>query len=275
LDIGLRRIDTAQYYKNEDVIGDALQKIFQEGKLKREDIFITTKLANNNHRPEYVRKAIETSLQKLKLDYVDLYLMHWPLAFKPGDDMIPKDESGKAILDSEVTLKDTWKAMEGLLKEGKCKAIGVSNFTINHLEEILKSAEKKPAVNQVEAHPYLPQWEMLEFCKKHNIVMEAYSPLGHKTEGSKENLVEDPMIQKVSNKLNKTPSQVLLAWSIQRGVPTIPKSTSSQHLKEDFDLSKLPDSAMEDINGIKTRARYIQAKKTFGVPVFEDELREE
>ena len=152
-----------------------MQEVFQKGIVTREEMFVTAKLWNTNHRPDRVPQAFEASCKRLGLDYVDLYLMHTPFAFKPGDDQDPRDANGNPIYDQGVTLRDTWNAMERLVENGSCKAIGVSDFTLERLEEIVRSARIMPAVLQVEAHPYHPQWELLDFCKQHGIVMLAFA----------------------------------------------------------------------------------------------------
>ena len=165
-----------------------------------------------------VFRAFEASRKRLGLDYVDLYLIHTPFAFKPGDDQDPRDASGNPIYDEGVTLRDTWTAMERLVENGSCKAIGVSDFTMERLEEVVRSARIMPAVLQVEAHPYHPQWELLDFCKQHGIVMLAFAPLGH---GIKPRLLDDPVITGIARTVGQAPSQVLLAWAIQRGTAVI------------------------------------------------------
>src|ERR1700674_2141922 len=163
LEAGFRQLDASERYRNEKEVGEAMQEVFKAGKIKREDVFIATKLWNNNHRPERVKPAFEASLKKLQLDYVDLYLIHTPFAFQPGDEQDPRDASGNVIYDNGVTLLDTWRALESLVDEGRCRAIGLSDVSLNELVPIYESARIKPAVVQVEAHPYLPETELLEF----------------------------------------------------------------------------------------------------------------
>src|SRR5580765_8679362 len=164
LEAGFRQLDAAERYRNEKEVGEALQEVFQAGRIKREEVFIATKLWNNNHRPERVKLAFEASLKKLQLDYVDLYLIHTPFAFRPGDEQDPRDASGKVIYDKGVTLLDTWRAMEGLVDEGRCKAIGLSDISKDKVNEIFEAARIKPAVVHVESHPYLPEWDLLAYC---------------------------------------------------------------------------------------------------------------
>src|SRR5271167_3669781 len=161
LEAGFRLLDTAERYRTEKEVGEAMQQVFQEGQIKREDVFVITKLWNTNHRPERVKPALEASLRKLQLDFVDLYLIHTPFAFQPGDEQDPRDANGNVIYDKGVTLLDTWRAMEGLVSEGRCKAIGLSDVSLAQVQDIVKAARIKPAVVHVESHPYLPQWDIL------------------------------------------------------------------------------------------------------------------
>ena len=169
---------------------------------------------NSNHRPERVKPAFEASRDRLGLKYLDLYLMHTPFAFRPGDDQDPRDQNGNIIYDRGVTLLDTWTAMENLVNDGTCRAIGLSDIGLNELKPIYESARIKPAVVQVESHPYLPETELLEFCKEKGIVFLAFAPLGH---GMTPGPLEDPVISAIAARVGRTPAQVLLAWAVQRG----------------------------------------------------------
>src|SRR6201996_848315 len=169
LEAGFRVLDTAERYRTEKEVGEAMHEVFGEGKIKREDVFVITKLWNTNHRPERVKPAIEASLKKLQLDFVDLYLIHTPFAFQPGDEQDPRDANGNVIYDRGVTLLDTWRALEDLVNEGKCKAIGLSDVGLGQAKEIFEAGRIKPSVVHVESHPYLPEWELLEYCKKNGI----------------------------------------------------------------------------------------------------------
>ena len=214
LEVGFRHFDCAERYHNEQAVGDAMQEVFKAGKIQRKDVFVTTKLWNSNHRPERVKPAFEASCQRLQLDYVDAYLMHTPFAFKPGDNQDPRDEHGQVIYDSGVTLGQTWQAMERLVDEGKCRAIGLSDITLEKLKEVVEAARIKPAAVQVESHPYLPEWELLEYCQRYGIVLLAFAPLGH---GMEPRLLDHPVIASIAKRVRKTPAQVLLAWAVQRG----------------------------------------------------------
>ena len=240
-------------------------EVFADGKIKREDVFVITKLWNTNHRPERVQPAFEASLKKLQLDYVDLYLIHTPFAFQPGDEQDPRDANGNVIYDEGVTLLDTWRALEGLADQGKCKAIGLSDVSLAQTKEIVEAGRIKPAVVHVESHPYLPQWDLLDYCKKYGIVLQAFAALGHSSEPK---LLEDPVITAIAKRVNKTPAQVLLAWAIQRGTALLTTSTNPRWIKENFDVSTLPQDAMREISeGIKSRVRFNAVVET-GVPGF-------
>src|SRR4051812_40630706 len=265
LEAGFRALDTAERYGTEKEVGEGMKEVFEAGKVKREDVFVATKLWNTNHRPERVKPAFEASLKKLQVDYVDLYLIHAPFAFRPGDEQDPRDASGNVIYDKTVTLLDTWRAMEALVDEGKCKAIGLSDVNLEQVKEIFEAARIKPAVVHVESHPYLPEWELLDYCKKNGIVLQAFAALGHNSEPK---LLEDPIIASVARRVNKTPAQVLLAWAIQRGTALLTTSKTPSRIKENFDVSTLPENAMREINqGIKIRVRLNSVVQT-GIPGF-------
>lgn len=264
LEAGFRHFDCAERYRNESEVGIALQAGMAAGIAKREELFITTKLWNTNHQPERVEAAFEASLARLQLDYIDLYLIHTPFAFQPGDEQDPRDENGNVIYDNSISLLDTWKAMERLADRGKCRAIGLSDVNLAQLKEIYELARIKPAVVQVEAHPYLPETELLEFCKEKEIVFLAFAPLGH---GIRPGLLENPIITRIANNVEKTAAQVLLAWAIQRGTALLTTPKTAERAKENFEISPLPKEAMDEINAIETRQRYNQVVKT-GSPGF-------
>ncbi|MCM3540795.1 aldo/keto reductase [Priestia endophytica] len=219
---GYISIDTAAIYGNEEGVGKAIK----ESGIPREDLFITTKLWNSEQGYEKTLKAFETSMKKLGLDYLDLYLIHWP-----GKDKY----------------KDTWKAFEKLYKDGKIRAIGVSNFQVHHLEELMSEAEVKPMVNQVEFHPHLTQKELLSFCKEQGIALEAWSPL------KQGQLLDEPLLKEIAEKYNKSVAQVILRWDLQHGVITIPKSTKEHRIIEnadvfDFELSQEEVEKIDRLN---------------------------
>jgi len=267
LEAGFRHFDCAERYGNEREVGSALQAGLAAGpgrRIAREDIFVTTKLWNSNHRPERVAPAFEASLSRLGLNYLDLYLIHTPFAFQPGDDQDPRDQNGDVLYDHDVTSLDTWKAMEQLLDHGKCRAIGLSDIGLNELQPIYESARIKPAVVQVEAHPYLPETELLEFCKETGVVFLAFAPLGH---GMRPGPLEDPVILAIAARVKRTPAQVLLAWAVQRGTAVLTTPRTAARARENFDISALPEDALDEINGIQTRQRLNQVVRT-GIPGF-------
>src|ERR1700684_858963 len=265
LETGFRSLDTAERYRTEKEVGEAMQEVFKAGKIKRQDVFVITKLWNTNHRPERVKPACEASLKKLQLDFIDLYLIHTPFAFQPGDEQDPRDANGNVIYDKTVTLLDTWRALEGLVDEGKCKAIGLFDVNLEQVKGIFDAARIKPAVVHVESHPYLPEWDLLNYCKKNGIVLQAFAALGHSMEPR---LLEDPVITAIAGRVNKTPAQVLLAWAIQRGTALLTTSKTPARIKENFEVSSLPEEAVREISeGIKVRVRFNAVVET-GVPGF-------
>jgi diketogulonate reductase-like aldo/keto reductase len=265
LEAGFRHLDCSERYRNESAVGEAMQEVFKAGTLRREDVFVTTKLWNNNHRPERVLPAFEASLRRLQLDYVDCYLIHTPYAFQPGNEQDPRDAQGQVIYDTGVTLAETWQAMERLVDEGRCKSIGLSDIGLEGLKQIVAIARIKPAVVQVESHPYLPEWELLDYCRQQGIVVLAFAALGHAIEPK---VTEDPILTAIAQRAHKTPAQVALAWAVQRGTALLTTSTSPGHIQENFDISALPDEAMQEIwDGVTTRVRFNAVVDT-GVPGF-------
>ncbi|AWP37822.1 MULTISPECIES: aldo/keto reductase [Heyndrickxia] len=228
LETGYRHIDTAMIYGNETYVGESIR----ESGVDRKEIFITSKVWNYDHGYEETKAAFQASLDRLGTDYLDLYLIHWP--------------SPKYI--------ETWKAMEELYHEGKIKAIGVSNFQIHHLEDLLAHSEVVPVINQIETHPEFPQNELHEFLKQHNILHEAWGPLGQ----GKNNLLEQPVLVELGKKYGKTPAQIVLRWHVERGIVVIPKSVTPSRIKENseiFDFSLTPED-MEKIASLNTGKRY-------------------
>lgn len=265
LETGFRHLDGAERYRNEAAVGDAMQEAFKAGTVRREDVFVTTKLWNTNHRPDRVKPAFDASRRRLQLDYLDCYLIHTPFSFQPGDEQDPRDERGQVIYDPGVTLVETWQALERLVDDGHCKSIGLSDITLEKLREIVAAARIKPAVVQVESHPYLPEWELLDFCREHGIVLQAFAALGHALEPR---VLEDPVIAGIAQRVHKTPAQVALAWAVQRGTAFLTTSTKPQRIQENFDISTLPDDAMQEIRErITTNVRFNAVVKT-GVPGF-------
>ena len=265
LEVGFRHFDCAERYRNEQAVGEAMQEVFKVGAIKREDVFVTTKLWNTNHRPERVRPAFDASCRRLQIDYVDCYISHTPFAFQPGDEQDPRDEHGQVIYDSGLTLAETWGAMENLVDSGRCRSIGLGDVNLKMLQEIVAVSRIKPAAIQVESHPYLPEWELLDFCREHGIIIQAFAPLGHAMDPK---VVDDPVITSIAKRINKTPAQVALAWAVQRGTALLTTSTSQRHIEENFDISALPEDAMREIrDNIKTNIRFNSVVGT-GVPGF-------
>ncbi|MEH7117490.1 aldo/keto reductase [Neobacillus vireti] len=228
IEVGYRSIDTAAVYKNEEGVGKAIA----ESNVPREELFITTKLWNADQGYEETLKAFDVSMEKLGLDYLDLYLIHWPLP-----------SHGKYV--------ETWKALEKLYKDGRVRAIGVSNFKVHHLEDILANCEIKPMVNQVEYHPRFNQRELHEFCKKNEIQLEAWSPL---MQGG---LLDEPVLVEIAKKYDKSPAQVIIRWDIQTGVVTIPKSVKPHRIAENADVFdfELSHEDMDKINALNQDQR--------------------
>ncbi len=265
LEVGFRHFDCAERYRNEQAVGDALKEILKAGTVQREDVFVTTKLWNTNHRPERVKPAFEASCQRLQLDYVDCYLVHTPFAFQPGNEQDPRNEQGRVIYDPGVTLLETWRSLESLVDEGLCKSIGLSDISLAKVQEIVEAARIKPAVVQVEAHPYLPQWEMLDFCQQHGIVLLAFAALGH---GLEPKVLDDPVITSIAQRVDKTPAQVVLAWAVQRGTALLTTSTTPRYIQENFAISMLPEDAMQEIRDAITKTVRFNTVVETGVPGF-------
>ena len=252
--VGFRHLDAAERYRNEADVGAALKELFADGTVRRDDLFVTTKLWNNNHRPERVKAALQASLDRLGLDTVDLYLVHTPFAFKPGDDQDPRDPHGAVIYDDGVTLEETWAAMESLVDEGLTGAIGLSDIDVEGVKRIAQTARIKPAVVEVESHPYHPQWELHQLRETDGIILLAFASLGH---GLEPRLLDDPLIVSTAQRLEKTPAQVLLAWGIQRGSAVLTGSVNPARISENSDVTALPESAVQDISErLQTRYRF-------------------
>ena len=265
LEVGFRHLDCAERYRNEEAVGDAMQAVLKAGAIQRAEVFVTTKLWNNNHRPERVKPALDASLRRLQLDYVDCYLIHTPFAFRPGDEQDPRDERGQVIYDREVTLVETWQALERLVDDGHCKAIGLSDVTLEKVREVVAAARIKPAVVQVESHPYLPEWELLDFCREQGIVLLAFAALGH---GMTPKMLDDPVITGIAQRVHKTPAQVALAWAVQRGTAFLTTSTNPDYIHQNFEISALPEDAIREMReGITANVRFNAVVET-GVPGF-------
>lgn len=266
IELGYRHIDTAAIYGNEADIGEALAEVFAEGKIQREDLFITSKLWNDAHHPENVLPALKDSLQKLKLEYLDLYLIHWPVAFKAGVPM-PENASDYVSL-SEVPIIETWEKMEEAKEKGLTKHIGVSNFSIKKLSDLIEKSKINPEVNQVELHPLLQQKDLFQFCNKHNILLTAYSPLGsgdrseQMKAANEPNLFDIPIIKSIAQKHNIHPAQVLVSWHANRGTSVIPKSVTPKNMESNLKAGKikLDEDDMNEIKGLDKNYRFITGK---------------
>ncbi|KAJ9598314.1 hypothetical protein L9F63_010992, partial [Diploptera punctata] len=252
IDIGYRHIEpSAMVYQNDKEVGAGIRAKLLMALLENVNIFLTTKLWCTFHRREKVVEACKQSLSTLGFDYLDLYLIHWPCAFKEGDDAWPKDSDGKVIT-MNVDYVETWKGMEDCFKLGLVKSIGISNFNSQQIERVLQAATIKPAVNQIECHPYLNQSKLIAFCKERGIVITAYSPLGSPNAIAKETTpapLQDPKLQQLAKKYKKSVAQIILRYLIQHGTVPIPKSSSKKRLQENFDIFNF-EISKEDMNTI-------------------------
>lgn len=264
LNNGYRHIDCAATYANESEIGRAFNTVFSEGKVKRDEVWITSKLWNNAHRPEDVIPALKKTLADLQLDALDLYLIHWPVAFRSGLEGFPQSDQDYLSLE-EIPLIDTWEAMLEAKRQGLVKHVGVSNFSIKKLKDLATKTNEMPEVNQIELHPYLQQTEMLDFCKTHNIHLTAFSPLGSgdripSMKGPDEpSLLENKTILSIAKKHDVSPAQVIINWSVSRGTAVIPKSTNASRIKENLDSLKftLDETDLQEIGKLDKHFRYV------------------
>ncbi|GAP89594.1 putative aldehyde reductase 1 [Rosellinia necatrix] len=251
---GYRHIDAAACYGNENEVGEGLRA----SGVPRSSVFITSKLWNTHHKPEDVEEALDETLKSLGTEYLDLYLIHWPVSFKKGagfKDLWPINPETGAVHVIDVPNAETWRAMEALVEKGKIRSIGVSNFTKERIEELLKTAKIKPAVNQIEAHPYLQQEAFLEWLKIQGIVGQAYSHTGNNIYG-KPKAIDDPVVIEIAESLSRQPAQVLIQWAIKRGMVVLPKSTTASRIEANFQNFDLPEEAFEKINALDRHSRY-------------------
>jgi len=263
IDAGYRHLDCAFGYGNENEVGNAIQAKIAEGVVKREDLFITSKLWNTYHEPQHVRLCVEMSLKNLKLDYLDLYLIHWPHSFKySGAENFPKNADGSMIYDYTDYL-DTWGALEVLVDEGLIRSIGVSNFNSEQLDRVYTNSRIKPVMNQVECHPYLNQSRLIEYCRARSVAVTGYSPLGSPNrpwaQPGDPQLMEDPKIVAIAKKYNRSPAQILIRYQIQRGVVVIPKSTTKTRIVGNFDVFgfELTAEDVKTIDGFDCNGRLV------------------
>ncbi|CAG9821184.1 unnamed protein product [Phaedon cochleariae] len=235
IDVGYRHIDTAWFYKNEEEIGDALKDTFSKGKIKREDLFIVTKLWNNFHERKSVVPKLKESLKFLRLDYVDLFLIHWPFGFKENSGDLPQDESSF----SEVDYLETWKGMEECVDLGLARSIGLSNFNEEQTERVLQNCRIRPVVNQVEVNPNINQKKLIQFCKERDIIVTGFCPLGRLgtvNSAYPQSTVLDPKVVEMASKYNKSPAQIILRYLISLGISVIPKSVTKSRILENFQI---------------------------------------
>ncbi|CAG2161464.1 unnamed protein product [Oppiella nova] len=252
LSVGYRHIDTAYLYDNEKDIGRALKQVFSEGRIKREDVFVVSKLWHTFHSRPLVMEAMHKSLDNLGLDYLDLYLIHFPFGLKEGtNETTPVDEKGR-VLFSDVDYIETWKGMEDVYDKGFAKSIGLSNFNSKQIDRILGMARVLPVVNQVECHPYLNQKRLLDFCSQRKIVLTAYSPLGTGR------LLNETKVLDIAEKHGVSAAQVLIRYEAQRGIVVIPKATSRKYIEENFHIFNLTlsEQDMKDIDSLNQNLRY-------------------
>lgn len=279
LKVGYRHLDCAWFYKNESEVGDAIRDFLKENpSVKRSDLFICTKVWNHLHEPEEVKWSLENSLKNFGLDYIDLFLVHWPIAAEKNEDYMPKiGPDGKYVIKKELTEnpEPTWRAMEELYEAGKARAIGVSNWTIADLQKMFKFAKVKPAVNQIEIHPFLPNEELVKFCQENDVLPDAYSPLGSQDQvpTTGEKVRTNKTLNEVADRSGHTLAQVLLAWGLRRGYAVLPKSSTPSRIESNWQVPSLSDADFEAVNSVAKgrHTRFVNMKDTFGYNVWPEE----
>ncbi len=263
---GYRHIDCASIYDNEKEVGEGLRQAIKDGLVTREDLFITSKLWSTDHEPKHVSEACEKTLRDLQIEYLDLYLIHWAVAFEHGGDLEPLDKNG-LVRFSRVPLQDTWLAMEDLVSKKLVKSIGVANYSATLLIDLLSYAKVKPVMNQIEIHPYHTQNDLIKFCLSQGVAVTAYSPLS----SSDNPVLKDETIIKIASGHKKTAAQVTLRWAYQRGTPAIPKASSLERIKENFSIAdfELTEDEMAEISSLDRRMITCNANEWWGFPYFE------
>lgn len=272
IDVGYRHIDCAHVYQNEHEVGDGVEAKIKDGTIKREDIFITSKLWNTFHRPELVEGACRTTLKNLKLEYLDLYLIHWPVGYKEGDDLFPLEADGKKFIFSKADYVDTWKAMEKLVDDGLVKNIGLSNFNRKQIQRVLDVARIKPVTNQIENHAYLHQAKICEFCTEKGIIITAYSPLASPARPWVKDgdivLLEDEKLKSIAKKHSRDPAQILIRYQIQQGHVVIPKSVTKSRIQSNFEVFdfELTEDDLKLITSFDCNGRLVPITSAAGHP---------
>ncbi len=269
---GYRHIDCAWIYGNEVEVAEGIAEGLKHAGLKREDLWVTSKLWNTFHQPEHVRPALEESLKALRLEYLDLYLMHWPVAFAHLQPLqkTPKNADGKVLLDDNLcnNQASTWKAMEPLVEAGLVRNIGISNFSPGRIKQLLMTAKIPPAVNQVELHPKNAQPELARFCKSNNIHLTAYSPLG--SQGT--DLLENPEVVHIAESKGVDAGRILIAWGLSRGTSVIPKSVTASRIESNFGATHvhLSPQEMKTLDALDKGQRYVNPSKAWGIDIYEE-----
>lgn len=261
LDCGYRHIDCALAYQNENEVGQGIKEKINDKTVTRDELFVTSKCWNTYHKKEKVIECCKKSLAALGLDYLDLYLVHWPLDYQEGDVLFPKNDKGEMLL-GDVDYIETWEGMEECFRKGLVRSIGLSNFNSEQIKRVLDVCTIKPVMLQVECHPYLNQCNLIEFCKKHDIQVTAYSPLGSPdrpwVKADEPSLMEDERIKELAEKYGKTPAQILLRYQVQRNVIVIPKSVTKERIEDNIKLFdfEFTSEEMEMLNNFGQEYRY-------------------
>ncbi|KAI1147276.1 NADP-dependent oxidoreductase domain-containing protein [Nemania diffusa] len=279
LQVGYRHLDCAWFYLNESEVGEAVRDFLRETpSVKREDLFITTKVWNHLHEPADVEWSLENSLQNFGLDYIDLFIVHWPIAAERNADYSVKlGADGKYVVNRALTAdpEPTWRAMEALLARGKTRAIGVSNWTVAGLEQLLGFARVKPQVNQIEVHPFLPNAALVAYCQARDILVEAYSPLGSQDQvpTTGEKVRTDRTLNAVADRSGHTLAQVLLAWGLRRGYVVLPKSSTPSRIASNARVPEISDDDFAAVQAVADgrHTRFVNMKDTFGYDVWPEE----